>query len=288
MNGLSVKSYSFGKAWKQLLAHLTAGGDEVSPRGMKTKEHLAVQFHVEDMLNNILVDSIRKPSYRFMVAEWLWMMSGRDDVSSISKFSSVIKNFSDDGVFFYGAYGPRLKMQFKHIISALVADPTSRQAVATMWIQNPEPSKDIPCTISYQALLRNGFLHGVVNMRSSDIWLGLPYDFFNFSMISNVIAACLKVSVGSMTFNLGSSHLYETNWEAANRILASRETGSIFSKPLYSLAESPSEKFVDIQTTLSNTFSSVVDSVEPSKYYLNYRNILLAKNNEEAFLELTS
>jgi thymidylate synthase len=51
-------------------------------------------------------------------------------------------------------------------------------------------------------------------MRSSDIWLGLPYDMFNFSMITGYIGLilrqkmCREVSMGWVTINVGSSHLY--------------------------------------------------------------------------------
>jgi thymidylate synthase len=53
-------------------------------------------------------------------------------------------------------------------------------------------------------------------MRSSDIWLGWPYDVFTFSMVGAAVAIALRkagcaVELGDLVLNAGSSHVYETN-----------------------------------------------------------------------------
>jgi thymidylate synthase len=137
----------------------------------------------------------------------------------------MIANFSDNGETFFGAYGPKILDQVRHVIDTLVNDPWSRQAVITIWRENPPSSKDIPCTISAQFFIRDGKLHCVDNMRSSDVWLGLPYDMFNFSMLSAYIALAIwnktnrRIHLGQLSMNLGSLHLYDTNRKAAQRCL---------------------------------------------------------------------
>jgi thymidylate synthase len=211
-----IHSLTFGKAWDSLLGSLINSEKKVSPRGFPTKEILNVTIEVELGLANILVSDIRKLNYKFMVAEWLWIMAGLEDVHILSKYNSVMKKFSDDGEILSGAYGPRLMPQLPYILNKLQASDT-RQAIATIWTPSPTDSKDIPCTISLQWLIREAHLHCTINMRSSDIWLGLPYDFFNFSQITNYIAYWLKLPVGSITMNLASSHLYESNFEVAEK-----------------------------------------------------------------------
>jgi thymidylate synthase len=126
-----------------------------------------------------------------------------------------MRKFSDDGYILSGAYGPRLHPQWEYIIKSLKESSESRQAVSTIWTPSPLNSKDIPCTISMQWLIRKGLLHCTVNMRSSDVWLGIPYDFFSFSQVTNVLSATVGVPVGSITMNLASSHLYLNNEKAA-------------------------------------------------------------------------
>jgi len=161
-----------------------------------------------------------------MVAEFLWILAGLNDVNILAKYNSSMKNFSDDGEILSGAYGPRLLPQIPYVLENL-KKPETRQAVATIWTPSPSDSKDVPCTISLQWLIRGGFLHCTVNMRSSDAWLGLPYDFFTFSQITNYLALVLGRPVGSVTMNLASSHLYAENHELASMIIGNSKEPNV-------------------------------------------------------------
>lgn len=209
-----IQGNNIGEVWSILVSDLMFFGKRSSPRGFGTRETLNVTLEVTDGLRNILISEKRNLNYRFMVAEWLWIQAGLNDVQSLAAYNSIIKKFSDDDQILSGAYGPRIQPQMEYIIKAL-DKLDSRQAVATIWTPSPADSKDIPCTISLQWLLRDEKLHCTVNMRSSDVWLGLPYDFFTFSQLTNLIAGIIGVPVGSVTMNLASSHLYDSNYEEA-------------------------------------------------------------------------
>lgn len=156
-------------------------------------------------------------SPNFMFAEAAWILSGRNDLLGISFYAPSISRFSDDGRFLAGAYGPKIVDQLPYILECLTHDPDSRQAVINIWRERPHPSKDIPCTTSVQFLLRGQYLHTVVTMRSSDVWLGLPYDVFTFSMLSAYVLLMLRsrlkrdIMLGYMVHNAGSRHLYLSN-----------------------------------------------------------------------------
>jgi thymidylate synthase len=216
-NAVNIQA-GVGEAWDNALEMILEWGTESSPREMKTKEILGSQIIIADMRENILVNPIRGLNYKFMVAEWLWIMAGKDDVESIAKYNKQIAKFSDDGEIFNGAYGPRLAPQWEYVINSL-RKPDSRQSVATIWTPSPTDSRDIPCTIAFQFLLRHDVLHMIATMRSSDAWLGLPYDIFNFSQIGNGLAGRMGVQPGCLTMQLGSLHLYENHWEQAYEVL---------------------------------------------------------------------
>jgi thymidylate synthase len=205
--------------WQGLLHFVMNNGRESSPRGRKTKEMLGLKSLI-NMSHPVITIKERKLGYKFMAAEAAWIMSGDNRVSTIQPFSKAISTFSDDGILFFGAYGPKIRDQLGHVLQSLLADSDSRQAVLTIWRQNPRASKDIPCTISCQFMIREGFLHCFMNMRSSDAWLGVPYDWFNFSMLSAGVALLLRekgvnVNLGSLHFYAASQHLYESNWVGA-------------------------------------------------------------------------
>lgn len=227
----SLDEVNFGNAWFRLLGKLLTYGDPASPRDQATRELLGVRLHVENMQANILVHPDRGLNYRFMVAEWLWIAAGRGDLATLTRYNKRMAEFSDNGLTLHGAYGPRLAQQVDYLLNQLRTKPDTRQAVAVIWGENPEPSKDIPCTLTWQLLCREGKLHGIVIMRSSDIWLGLPHDFFNFSMLTMELAGELHLEPGSLTFNLGSSHLYDRDQAKARQVLADPEGLCTFNSP---------------------------------------------------------
>lgn len=217
-------------AWVKLLERLLASGAEAAPRGKKVKELLGVQLRVRDARRNVIVDWQRKLNYRFLVAEWLWIEAARNDLAFLSRHNSRLREFSDDGVTLAGAYGPRLGPQRGWVLSKLREDPETRQAVASIWTPAPGPSKDIPCTLNLQFLRRQKKLHLVATMRSSDAWLGIPYDFFSFTQYAGRLAEDLGEPLGEAILNLGSSHLYEEHWAAAASI-ANAPTGHALFSP---------------------------------------------------------
>lgn len=64
----------------------------------------------------------------------------------------------------------------------------------------------------------------VVTMRSNDIWLGVPYDVVQFSMLQAAVAGELKVAVGRYTHISGSMHLYKRDWKRAEALIKDTES----------------------------------------------------------------
>lgn len=209
--------------WLELLEEIYNEGGKSSPRGQPIKEMLACMA-VVDLNRPIVVEPLRELGYKFMAAEAAWIMSGDDRVSTIKDYAKHIANFSDNGETFFGAYGPKITSQLPYILDKLAEDQDTRQAVMTIWRESPPASKDIPCTVSVQWFIRDGEIHCVDTMRSSDLWLGWPYDIFNFSMLTHYLRLCLRdrgihVKPGTLTLFAGSQHIYERNFDGVEKIL---------------------------------------------------------------------
>jgi len=225
------------------------------PRGLKITEKINDSWII-DMDDPIITLPERKLSYSFMFGEAAWMLEGRNDVESVSKYVDGVKRFSDDGETFYGAYGPKILTQWSYVIKTLVTDKDSRQAVISIWRENPGSSKDIPCTLSLQFFLREAsdelWLHTVATMRSNDAWLGTPYDTFNFSAISFWIALHLnrngiKCKVGSLNIQAGSRHIYETDFKKLDSLFTSNydDKPEISFNKLINKYENNPKKFIE-------------------------------------------
>lgn len=218
-------------AWQEVLLPLCSNHPEstgtriISPRGKLTRErlHVSVAF---DLRNPVVGIRQRKLNYSFMAAEALWILSGDDSATPVVEYNSRMLQFSDDGETFAGAYGPPVVNQLDWCVEQLLQDVDTRQSVLTIWKQKPEPSKDIPCTIAMTFNIRQDKLNCHVFMRSSDTYIGLPYDFFVFSMIAWKV--CCEYNAqnvykrdifpGALYWTGVSSHLYETEFEDAQKV----------------------------------------------------------------------
>ena len=210
--------------WHRLLKRLMLDGSRTKPRGQDTFETLGVQ---EEFLMQypVIACAQRKLNLEFMIGEAHWVLSGANDTATPASYMAKFAEYSDNGIIMAGAYGPAVNRQLAYVVRTLMDDPHSRQAVISIWHERPEPSKDIPCTVSLQFFLRQGSLHCVANMRSSDAYLGLPYDIFTFSCIAAQVAHLLHqqigpdctIELGYLTWQVGSAHIYDRDVKAATK-----------------------------------------------------------------------
>jgi thymidylate synthase len=201
------------KVWTELLQAIMHRGELCSPRGKLISEVINASYTV-DMQSPVITKRARKMAYGFMFGEAAWIVSGSNWLSGIQCHMKRYADFSDDGVFLNGAYGPKVAEQYTYAVNTLIQDPESRQAVIGIWRERPAPSKDIPCTLSMQFFIRSKTLHAVVNMRSQDAVWGFSYDIFTFSQVANMVRVLLlnqgvAVRLGLLHVQVGSAHIYE-------------------------------------------------------------------------------
>lgn len=206
--------------WKTIGITLLARGQSLASRVGGTRELLGYQGALQFPRQAWLWNEERRLSSTYGAAELLWYLSGKSDASLIHAYAPSYSNFLDDGIRANGAYGARWceNNQLHNVVTAL-KKAGSRQCVVTCWRSADlvtaalGASKDLPCTLTLQFLLRNDELHLIVTMRSNDVWLGMPYDIWCFTRLQLMIAGCLDVDVGQYIHQVGSLHVYDKNVE---------------------------------------------------------------------------
>lgn len=204
-----------------LVQHVLKHGKEVAPRGQKTREIEDAVIRIDDVRNTLPLGVNRGTVPGIGAVEACQLLAGASTPKLVIAVGPAFSNFAEDNGLFHGAYGLRTQDQYGPIIERLKADPDTRQAVVTIW--NPEldllPSKrDYPCTILHQFRIRDNKLNMSVYMRSNDVWLGAAYDFFQFTRVQLAIASVLGVAPGSYTHHVGSLHIYEQHYGAAENL----------------------------------------------------------------------
>lgn len=164
----------------------------------------------------------------FHLLESVWLLAGRRDVDFVSKFNSKIGQYSDNGDVFNAAYGYRWRTHFGFdqliaVIDTLRQDPTTRQAVLTMWdpADLVKITKDKACNLQALFDRRGGVLNLTVFNRSNDIWWGAyGANAVQFSILQEFVAQSLGIEVGVYRQISNNFHLYLDLYNAQKYIFS--------------------------------------------------------------------
>lgn len=207
-------------------------------------------------------------------AESLWLASGRNDLKFISHYLKNMKNFSDDGLFLRGGYGPRLRRyngsiddykidktlncnsteidQYQYVINNFNRDLNTRQAVIN--IADPlkdyfdksgqlKETKDVPCTriLHFMKHSTENKLNLTVYMRSNDIlWGASAVNIFNFTFMQEYVAHLVGLDIGEYHHFVNNFHFYESFYDtikAISNVKDFNDTGFKYEKSFNDLKE---------------------------------------------------
>lgn len=220
-------------------AHKVMGeGREIRIKGKTTKELTGYAFSVDRADERMLTIPERNTNPFAQIAETLWMIRGRDDLDWLELYIPQCKKWSDDGLTWRGAYGPRLRAwnsmddvlkesmlitddQVELVLQMLKEKPKTRQAVMTIWDPDRDwvKSKDIPCNNWLHWVIRENELHLSVAVRSNDVVYGFSHnDFFSWSVLLQMMAYWTGTNVGKINWFAGSYHIYERHWDLVSNL----------------------------------------------------------------------
>lgn len=152
--------------------------------------------------------------------EVAWQFMGTKDPSWIVKHAPKLwSKFVEDGEL-KAAYGYRWKHHFGRdqlglMIQALRDDPTNRQLFISSWdpatdgLGSPNQPMNIPCPVGFSVTAGDGALHMSVFVRSSDVFVGLPYDVMSYALTLDAISMSVGIKPGTLHFTLAHAHSYE-------------------------------------------------------------------------------
>lgn len=120
------------------------------------------------------------------------------------------QRYSDDGemVAIYGID------QLRDTIHNLKTNPDSRRHLISAWNVGELDDMSLPpCHYSYQFYVANGKLTCLFNMRSTDVFLGLPFNIASYALLTMMIAQVCNLEVGELIYSGGDVHIYQNHIE---------------------------------------------------------------------------
>jgi len=233
-----VKVETFAKAYKRLLSEVYHHGrDETNARtGVDIRALEGAYSFKLDLSNGRLpVAGNRRYWPRVAAAETAWQFMGTQSPDWILKKAHKIwQDFVEDGKL-KTAYGYRWRKHFGRdqlamAIYELSGNPTNRQLFISAWdprtdgLGAPNQPKNIPCPVGFTLSRIGGKIHCSVFIRSSDVFVGLPYDVMGYALTLDAVAASCNCTPGTLHFTLAHPHSYDPHEQAIEDCLIGKRS----------------------------------------------------------------
>jgi thymidylate synthase len=116
--------------------------------------------------------------------------------------------------------------QIKYILKELSKDNNSRRAVLSGW--NPTDLKKMalpPCHILYIFNKSSKGLSCHMTLRSSDLFLGLPFNIASTALLTQILAHILYIPANEISLSICDAHIYEEHIPQVNKQIARSVSG---------------------------------------------------------------
>lgn len=117
--------------------------------------------------------------------------------------------------------------QLSQVLHQLKTDPFSRRIIISAW--NPTDLNKMclpPCHYSIQFYVEEKdnekYLSASFNMRSSDVFLGLPFNIASYSILLNILAKKAGMKTKEIIYNGGDVHIYKNHIDQVKEQLKRR------------------------------------------------------------------
>lgn len=173
--------------------------------------------------------------FKSIACELLWFLQGSTNTHYLHQHGVTIW---DEWATAAGDLGPIYGKQWTDwhginqldiVVEQLSHNPNSRRILFHAW--NPQHLPDerlspqdnvkcgkmalAPCHVLYQFYVMETELSSQVYIRSSDVFLGLPYNIASLALLTHMLAQQCHLQVGEIIVSLGDTHLYVNHLEQA-------------------------------------------------------------------------
>lgn len=145
--------------------------------------------------------------------------------------------------------------QIRYVLEELLKSDNSRRAVLSAW--NPVDIHKMalpPCHILYTFYKSSKGLSCHLTMRSSDLFLGLPFNIASTALLTMIISHILHMDSCDITLSLCDSHIYMEHMDAINMQLKNE------------IYDSPIMKILKERPLLDSSIEEKLNWIETLKY----------------------
>ncbi|WP_309568568.1 thymidylate synthase [Paenibacillus sp. sptzw28] len=169
-----------------------------------------------------------------VIHELLWFLKGETNVRYLQENGVRIWNeWADENGDLGPVYGSQWRFweapdgrridQIAQVVDSIKRNPDSRRHIVSAWnVAEIENMKLPPCHYVFQFYVIDGKLSCMLTMRSSDTFLGLPFNIAQYALLTHMIADQCDLGVGEFIYSGGDVHIYSNHIEQV-KLQLSRE-----------------------------------------------------------------
>lgn len=135
--------------------------------------------------------------------------------------------------------------QIDNLIFGIINNPNSRRHLVSAWNVGALPEEKhspytnvsrgqmalAPCHYSFQCYVADGKLSMIVNQRSADLFLGVPFNIASYALLTHMLAQVCGLKVGELIWRGGDVHIYSNHVEQINEQITRYENGEVYAPP---------------------------------------------------------
>jgi thymidylate synthase len=180
-----------------------------------------------DLTQGFPLLTTKKLHIRSIVHELLWFLQGETNIRYLKQHDIRIwDEWSDEQGDLGPIYGKQWRNwaksdgstidQIAEVVDRIRHDPDSRRLLVSAWnVAELQQMALPPCHYAFQFYVVNQQLSCMVNQRSADVFLGVPFNLASYALLTHLVAQQCDLSVGELIWSGGDVHLYLNHLEQA-------------------------------------------------------------------------
>ncbi|GGD63656.1 thymidylate synthase [Paenibacillus nasutitermitis] len=206
---------------QDVLEHGTVKEDRT---GTGTKSVFGRQIRF-DLNQGFPLVTTKRMHVKSIIHELLWFLKGETNVRYLQENGVRIWNeWADENGDLGPVYGSQWRAwetpdgrridQIAQVVESIKRSPDSRRHIVSAWnVAEIEQMKLPPCHFVFQFYVAEGKLSCMLTMRSSDTFLGLPFNIAQYALLTHMIAQQCGLGVGDFIYSGGDVHVYSNHIE---------------------------------------------------------------------------